>query len=54
MNIGYGWMDVWDNLNIHDHFFGYVDFIKHWTLNIAGISLKLDMEKGNMMVEEHA
>ena len=54
MNIGYGRMDVQDNLNLHDHFFGYVDFIKYWRLNIAGISLKLDMEKVNMMAQEHA
>ena len=54
MNIGYGQMDVQDNLNLHDHFFGYVNFIKHWTLNIAGICLKLDMEKVNMMVQKHA
>ena len=53
MNIGYGWMDVRDNLNLRDRFFGDVDFIKQWTLNIVGISLKLDMEKVNMMVQEH-
>ena len=54
MNIGYGRMDVRDNLNLHNRFIGYVDFIKQSILNIAGISLKLDMEKVNMMVQEHA
>ena len=54
MHIGYGWMDVQNNLNLHDQFFGYVDFIKKLTLNIIVISLKLDMEKVNMMVQEHA
>ena len=54
MKSRYGWTDVQDNLNLHDHFFGYVDFIKQLTLNIAGISLKLDMEKVNMIVQEHA
>ena len=54
MNIGYGRMDVQENLNLHDHVFGYVDIIKDWMLNIAGISFKLDMEKVNMMAQEHA
>ena len=58
MNIGYGQMDVRidvrENLNIHCDFSGYVGFIKHRTLHAIGISLKMEMEKVNMMVQEHA
>ena len=53
MKLGYRQMDVHDNLNLHNYSFGCVGFIKHRTLDLVGISLRLDMEKENTMVQEH-
>ena len=50
MNIGYYQTDAHVNSNPHDYSFGCVVFIRKLALNIVGISLRLAMEKENMMV----
>jgi hypothetical protein len=53
IDIGYGQMGVWVSSNIHDHYIGYVIFIKNKTLHIVGIFLRLVMEKESTTVQEH-
>jgi len=53
INIGYGQMVVQVNLSPRNHFFGCVTFKRKQTLDIYGISLKLDMERKSMIVSRH-
>ena len=46
MNIGYGHMDVKENLNLHDHSFGYVFFIKKTNIKHRWNFFETGHEKG--------